>query len=119
MAYGYVEPLKALKHDLGISYFGAVRRRIARDDDKIDVWNAYNSIYKLEIWHRSSMDIAAISLGEWWQAVKRRDRRDPVAERICRDALLALNSMIEKIEGRMGWERVLFRMVRIREELEI
>jgi hypothetical protein len=66
-AHGYVEPLKAVKHDLCTAYVNSVIRSVSREAGKINVWRAVRRTVGMEVYHRGQIQLGVRSLLEWVQ----------------------------------------------------
>lgn len=106
-AHGMVEPLMALKSDLMTSYVNAVLRRISRDDDKVEAWEAAFKTWKFDVHHRGVMIGGINAAADWSDAVARRDNADPATLRKIRGVAQDFGLLLNELRARgTGWVAV-------------
>jgi hypothetical protein len=103
-AHGLVEPLMQLKSDLMVAYVTAVSRRIVKDDEKVEVWDASAKAWQYDVHHRGAMIAGINAAADWWTAARRRDRPDAATLNRARGVLRGLQMLSAKLEQRgLGW----------------
>lgn len=113
-AHGLVDPLMQLKNDLMVAYVTAVSRRIERQDNKIDVWDAAAKAWQYDVHHRGAMTSGINAAAEWWAAASRRDRPDAATLDRARGVMRGLQMLSAKLEQRgPGWLPVADLAVRV------
>lgn len=103
-AYGQVEVLKSLKHDLMIAYVSAVARKINKQDQRIEVWDAVGRAMQYEVFNRATVSLGINSAVSWSEAVLRREH----AEETTLKRLESMVQALERLPGRFrnrgpGW----------------
>jgi tetratricopeptide (TPR) repeat protein len=106
-AYGYVEPLKALKADLAILYVTAVRRRTASAGDSIEIWDAVAKVWHLEVHHRDLMSAGFQAARDWSSAVLMRTRFDETTLQRMRELRRSMRSILDTMHPGPGWALVM------------
>ena len=99
--------LTSLKTDLMISYMNTVIGRIARDADKIEIWDAMIKMFDLDVYHRNLAASGINALVEWTNSASRRgDYSETTLSRI-QGATQFLPRLVTKLEFlEKGWKPV-------------
>lgn len=103
-ARGLVEPLMALKSDLMVAYVNTVARRIRRNDDKIEVWDASAKAWQYDVRHRGVATLGIHAAVDWWMAASKRDRAEPATLSRMQNIVRSLQMLSSELEQRgAGW----------------
>lgn len=103
-AHGLVDPLIQLKNDLMVAYVTAVSRRVERDDEKIDIWDAAAKAWQFDVHHRGAMTAGINAAAAWWAAASRRDKADESTLERARGVLRGLQMLSARLAQRgPGW----------------
>jgi hypothetical protein len=103
-AHGRVEPLMQLKADLMVAYVNAVSRRVVREDDKLDVWDATAKALQFDVHHRGVMMLGINAAADWWGAASKRDRADVATLERARSIARSLHMLTSRLALRgQGW----------------
>ncbi len=109
-AHGNVEALKSLKVDLGVSFVDAISQRVQLDDEKIEIWDAFEITWKADVRHRDAALRGIAAATSWCDAVSRRRKAD---ERTLARLENVLRSLKQVYEGssRLGdsWKQVVLK----------
>lgn len=90
-----------------VSRPNSVSRRIARDEDKVEVWDAAVQTWRSKVFHRGVLTLGINAASDWWGAAARRERADGATLARVDRVIRELRMILDQVEQRgAGWRQV-------------